>query len=131
MTALSFVFTKIVVANLNAAEQFYSRTLGLSRVTYIEFGEGVGQLQEVILAVPNGDPGGAQLNLIRYPNKPMPAPGETVIGFMVDDVDATVAAMNDAGACITVPVVELPDHRLKLAYVTDLDGHIIEVIQTL
>ena len=131
MTALSFAFTKIVVADLNAAEQFYTRTLGLSRVTYIEFGEGLGQLQEVILTVPNGAAGAAQLNLIRYPNKPIPAPGETVIGFMVNDVDATVAAMTDAGARVTVPVVEMTDHRLKLAYVTDLDGHIIEIIQTL
>lgn len=131
MTALSFAFTKMVVANLEAAEQFYCQTLGLSRVTYIEFGEGLGQLQEVILTVPNAATGAAQLNLIRYPNKPIPAPGETVIGFMVSDVDATVAAMAEAGARITVPVVEMADHHLKLAYLTDLDGHIIEIIQTL
>lgn len=127
MATLSFAFTKIVVADLDTSEQFYSRTLGLERLAYIEFGEGPGQLQEVILAVP----GGAQLNLVRYPNKPMLAPGETVIGFMVDDVDETVATMGDAGARITVPVLEMPDHRLKLAYVADIDGHIIELIQTL
>ncbi len=131
MATLSFAFTKIVVADLDASEQFYSRTLGLERLAYIEFGEGPGQLQEVILAVPGGASGGAQLNLVRYPNKPMSAPSETVIGFMVDDVDETVAKMSDAGARITVPVLEMPDHRLKLAYVTDIDGHIIELIQTL
>ena len=131
MTAQSFAFTKIVVADLDAAEHFYAQTLGLSRVTYIEFGEGPGQLQEVILAVPDGGPGSPQLNLIRYPNRPMSAPGETVIGFMVDDVEATVTAFSAAGGCITVPVVEMPDHRIKLAYASDLDGHIIEVIQAL
>ena len=78
-------------------------------MTYIEFGEGAGQLQEVILAVPDGGSGGAHLNLIRFPNRPVSRPGETVIGFMVDDVGATVAAMADAGARITVPVMEMAD----------------------
>lgn len=131
MPALSFAFTKIIVADLDASEQFYIQALGLSRVTYIEFGEGIGRLQEVVLAVPNDTSGGAHLQLIHYPNKPVPAPGETVIGFMVDNVDATVAAMTGAGARVTVPVMDMPDHRLKLAYVTDLDGHIIELLQAL
>lgn len=130
MTALSFAFTKIIVADLDASEQFYSQTLGLSRVTYIEFGEGVGHLQEVVLAMPNGSADAAQLNLIHFPNKPMPAPGATVIGFMVADVDATVAAMTGAGGSVTVPALEMAEHRLKLAYVTDIDGHIIEILQT-
>ncbi|WP_097093766.1 VOC family protein [Novosphingobium sp. Chol11] len=131
MTAQSFAFTKLVVADLAAAERFYIQTLGLSRLTYIEWGEGPGQLEEVVLVVPNGGPGSPQLNLIRYPNKPMPAPGETVIGFMVSDVEAIVAAFIEAGGRITVPVVEMSEHRLKLAYATDLDGHIIEVLQAL
>jgi lactoylglutathione lyase len=130
MTALSFAFTKIVVADLDASEAFYTRALGLSRVTYIEFGEGAGQLQEVVLVAPNGAPGGAQLSLVRYPNQPVLAPGETVIGFMVDDVEATAAAMVEAGARITVPVQEVPEHRLKLAFAVDPDGHTIEIIQT-
>lgn len=131
MTALSFAFTKIVVSDLEASEQFYCQALGLLRVTFIEFGEGVGKLQEVILAVPNDTAGGANLQLIHFPNKNSPAPGDTVLGFMVDNVDATVSALTDAGGRITVPALEMPDHRLKLAYVADLDGHIIEIIQNL
>ena len=131
MTALSFAFTKIVVADLDASERFYIEALGLARVTYVEFGEGVGRLQEVILAVPNDLTGGANLQLIHFPNKPPAAPGETVLGFMVDDVDATVAALIEAGARITVPALEMSEHRLKLAYAADLDGHIIEILQTL
>jgi lactoylglutathione lyase len=130
MSALSFAFTKIVVTDLDASEQFYSQALGLSRVTCIEFGEGPEELQEVVLAVPNGASGSAQLALIRYPNKPVHAPGETVIGFMVDDVDETAAGMINAGARITVPVQEMPDHRLKLAILVTPDGHTIEIIQT-
>ena len=76
MTALSFSFTKLVVSDLHASEQFYIRTLGLSRVTYVEFGEGWEQLQEIILAVPNGAPGSPQLILIHTPNRPMQVPGD-------------------------------------------------------
>lgn len=129
MTASSFAFAKIVVSDLDASEQFYSQALGLARVTYIEFGEEEGRLQEVVLGLPNAMPGAANLQLIHFPNRPLPAPGATVLGFMVDDLDATITKLTDKGARITVPVLEMPEHHLRLAYVADLDGHIIELIQ--
>jgi catechol 2,3-dioxygenase-like lactoylglutathione lyase family enzyme len=131
MPALSFAFTKIVVGDLDAAERYYGATLGLTRVAYIEFGEGTNALQEVILAVPDSPTNWARLNLIHFPNRPVPAPGETVIGFMVDDVEKTAVAMTQAGGRITVPVRELTDYRMKLAYVADPEGQIVEILQTL
>jgi len=133
MPALSFAFTKIVVTDLGAAEAFYTRTLGLSRVAFIEFGEGPSALREAVLSVPGGSPDRAQLNLICYPNRPVaaPTPKETVIGFMVDDVAATAATMTQAGAQITVPVTDLPDHGVKLAYLEGPEAQTIELLQPL
>lgn len=131
MTAQSFAFTKIVVGDLDAAEGFYSRTLGLARVAYIEFGEGAGALREVIMSVPGGSADRAQLNLIHYPNRPAPSPSQTVIGFMVKDVEETAATMTQAGGRITVPVRALPDHGVKLAYIAGPEDQTIEILQTL
>jgi len=129
MSALSFAFTKIVVADLAASERFYEQALGLSRVAYIEFGEGFDQLQEVVPAVPGSAPGGANLQLIHYPGRPKAAPSEAVIGFTVGDADKSVAAMAAAGGRVTVPVTTIADHGVSCAYVADLDGHLIEIIQ--
>ncbi|HEY4547202.1 MAG TPA: VOC family protein [Pedomonas sp.] len=131
MAALSFALAKIIVGDLDAVEKFYTSTLGLTRAAYIEFGEGPGQLQEVILAVPGGGPTDVKLHLVRYPNNPAPVPGEAIVGFMVDDVEATAAAMIAAGGRIVAPVQEIPEHRLKLAFVADVEGHTVEILQAL
>lgn len=129
MSALSFAFTKIVVADLEASERFYEKALGLSRAAYIEFGEEFDRLQEVVLAVPGSVSGGANLQLIHYPGRPKPVPGEAVIGFTVADAETSVAAMRAAGGRVTVPVTTIADHGVTCAYVADLDGHLIEIIQ--
>lgn len=118
------------MADLEKSERFYTETLGLSRVTYIEFGEGPGALEKVILAVPEQAAGMAQLNLIRYPNLPVPTPGEAVFGFMVDNIEATMSAVVAAGSQIAVPLQEIPDHRLKLSFITDPEGHMIEILHS-
>jgi len=129
MSALSFAFTKIVVADLTASERFYEEALGLFRVAYIEFGEGANRLQEVVLALPEAAPGAANLQLIHYPGRPKPASSETVIGFTVADAEASVATMTAAGGRVTVPVTTIDGHGVTCAYVADLDGHLIEIIQ--
>lgn len=129
MSALSFAFTKVVVADLEASERFYEKALGLSRVAYIEFGEGFDQLQEVVLAVPGSAPGGANLQLIHYPGRPKPTHSDTVIGFTVADAQKTLAAMTAAGGRVTVPVTSIAEHGVICAFVADPDGHVIEILQ--
>ena len=130
MPTLKFAFTKMVVADLAAAERFYTTTLGLTRVANVESGEGIHALQEVILSVPGATGDAAQLALIHYPNRPMPSLGEAEFGFAVTDIEATIAAMTAAGGQIVVPLLDLPEHRLRLAFITDPQGHLIELLET-
>ena len=129
MAAKAFAFTKLIVGDIEQAERFYCSTLGFTRTATIEAGEGEGQLREFILSL--GDQRGPQLILIQYLNRPTPAPGESVLGFMVDDVPTSVDTMIAAGAKVVVPVTEVPEHGLKLAYVSDPQGHLIEILQPL
>jgi lactoylglutathione lyase len=131
MPALNFAFTKMVVADLAAAEHFYTSTLGLTRLTYIEFGEGSHALKEVILSIAGADPQVARLNLIHYPSRPTPAPGEAIFGFMVDDIEAALEAMIAAGGQIAVPLQDVPEHSLRLAFIADPEGHMVEILQAL
>jgi len=67
----------------------------------------------------------------RYPNRPIPAPGEATLGFVVQDLDATVANALAAGGSIHRPAKAEPQHGVKVAFIKDSDGHLIEVVQML
>jgi len=129
--ALNFTLTKIIVADIDAMEQFYIRTLGLSRIAYLEHGEGDTAFKEVILGTADASQVAAKISFVQYLAKASPTPGEAIVAFMVDDVAAVLAAMCDAGGAVAVPVQDIPEHRLKLAYVTDPEGHMVEIMQAL
>jgi predicted enzyme related to lactoylglutathione lyase len=131
MAVSNFALTKIAVADLVAQERFYTRALGLVRTAYIEHGEGEAQLKEAILGVPNAPAGAAQLSLVQYASKPAPPLGEVVTVFMSDDVQATIGLVIEAGGRVVVPVQEVAEHRVKLAFAVDPEGHTIEFIQNL
>jgi predicted enzyme related to lactoylglutathione lyase len=131
MAVSNFALTKIAVADLEEQERFYTRALGLVRTAYIEHGEGEAQLKEAILGVPNAPVGAAQLSLVRYASKPVPPLGEAVTVFVTDDVEATISVVVEAGGRVVVPVQEIADHRVKLAFAVDPEGHTIEFIQNL
>lgn len=122
-----FAFTKIIVADIAAMERFYVEGLGLGVVTRISVDEGDWALEEVVLSV--GPNPGTQLNLVQYRDRPCPAPGEAVVGLSVRDIGAVIEAVSVAGGAIVVPVQVLPDYALRLAYVSDPEGHLIELIE--
>ena len=121
-----FAFTKLHVADLAVMERFYCGCLGFTVTARIDVGADSYNLEELVLAVPGGS---TQLNLIHYRGRPVPPAGEAVIGFTVADLDAAVAAMVAAGATVTVPPTAIPEHHLRLAYVTDPEGHTLELLQ--
>lgn len=124
-----YAFTKIIVSDLTAMERFYCDALGLSVKTRIEVDKPGYALRETVLVVGDDD-GGTLLNLVQYLDRPYPAPGEATIGLSVSDMDAVIAAAVAAGGTVVTPPVELPDHGLKIAYVGDPEGHLLELLQT-
>lgn len=130
MAVNSFIFTKLMVRDIALLERFYVDVLGLGHLRRIEEGEGDHAFVEVFLSVGQA-PGGAQLVLMQYLNKPAPVPGEALIGLVVDDVDATLAAVQAAGGAVAVPAFTIPEHYLRMAYATDPEGHTLELMQFL
>lgn len=130
MAVSSFPFTKIMVSDIASLERFYLDVLGLGHVRRIEEGEGDDAFIEVFLSV-GQQKGGRQLVLMQYLRRPAPAPGEALLAIMVDDIDATVAAVQSGGGAVTVPAFSIEAHRLRMAYVTDPEGHTLELMQFL
>jgi lactoylglutathione lyase len=131
MTATSFSFTKIIVRDLAAAERFYTTVLGLSVMARFALGEQNDKMEETFLTVADAPQDANQLALVCFPNRPAPAAGEAVTGFMVKDVDAVVAAALDAGGAVVKKREDMVAFGIRVAVITDDEGHQVEVLQLL
>lgn len=122
-------FTKLNVSDPAKALAFYNSVVGLEQTARIEGGEGEGAFHEFILSRPGSGPAAPKLILMHYYNRPAPAPVDVTVGFMVPDVAEALAAAVAAGGDVVVPVIDEPDHGLKLCFVTDGQGHQVELLQ--
>lgn len=131
MASAGFSFTKIVVRDIDASERFYCDVMGLKRVLRFQTGEGEFELDEVIMSSNGAHDGGHNLIVIRYLNQPAPTPGEGIFGFTVEDVDATIAAALAAGGALHRPARIVEEHGIKVAFVKDPEGHLLELVEML
>ena len=128
---MGFGFTKLVVSDVDNLFTFYNRVFGLVEKVRVRQGEGEQQLDEIILTDAGTDYAKATLVIQRYPNRPIPVPGEATLGFVVEDVDATVEAALAAGGSVYRAAHAQPQHGVKVAFIKDSDGHLIEIVEML
>jgi predicted enzyme related to lactoylglutathione lyase len=126
-----FGFTKLIVSDVDSLFAFYARVFNLAEVARVRQGEGEDELDEIIMGAAGKGYSTPSLVIQRYPNRPIPAPGEATLGFVVQDLDATVANALAAGGSIHRPAKAEPQHGVKVAFIKDSDGHLIEVVQML
>ena len=124
--ATAFTFTKIVCADLDAVIPFYRDAIGLNLLSRFN-AEGGEYAQEEAVMVGRGAERGPMLLLVRYLEKPAPPVGAAWTGFAVDDIHATVAAVEQAGGKVVIPVKDAPEHKIIVAVVTDPEGHLVEL----
>lgn len=129
MATTGFSFTKMIVADLAAARRFYTETIGLKLVLTFANGEGENQFEEAILSTTGTYNGGHSLVLVQYLNRPPATPGEAIFGFEVENVDATVEAVIAAGGALARPARTIAEHGIRVAFVTDPEGHLLELVQ--
>ncbi|MFC1438604.1 VOC family protein [Streptacidiphilus sp. N1-10] len=102
----------VIVSDLDAALDFYTRVLGLSVRTDRPDSIGPGAWL---------DAGGQQVHLL--PGDPPPARGQH-FAVLVDDLDATVAELRAAGLRVSDPV---PVGSARQAFLADPAGNAIEL----
>lgn len=128
MTALSFGFTKIVVADLGRAERFFAQAFGLQVLHRVVAEDHAYPLEEIVLSL---SPEGHKLVLVHYLTRPCPPAGSAWIGFTVTDMASALEAVEANGGKVEVPAHDSPEHSVIAAIAADPDGHLIEVIQLL
>ena len=125
----SFGFTKLIVHELEKTAVFYRDVYGLYAVKRVR-GESIGreEIDEIMLSAdPNAVWG--SLVLLRYLGRGPSPNGELILGFTTDDLPALLERVRAAGGGITAPIKEMPELKIHVAFATDPEGHLAELVQ--
>ena len=126
-TTPQFGFTKLVVADLDKSAAFYREVFGIAESARIESEIAGRPIEEIIFTPANT--GGATLVLLRYLDADTPATGELILGFLTSDIDQLLIDVVHAGGAVLRDAQVHADLGVKVGFVTDLEGHVIEVVQ--
>lgn len=124
-----FGFTKLVVKDLDGTAAFYRDVVELEELMRVQDEIG-GRAIEEVLFKPTGE-GGATFVLFKFLDRDLPASEEVIIGFQTPDVTAFVDRVRRAGGSVVLDVEEKAAHGVKVAFVKDPEGHLIEVVELL
>ncbi|MEU1525445.1 VOC family protein [Nocardia rhamnosiphila] len=124
-----FAFTKILVDDLEAQFTFYSTVFGRVERTRYEFDDRADPLAEIIMT--SADGAQQSLVLLHYKNTKAPAPGSAVIGFQVSGLDDIVRRAAAAGGTVTEAPRTMADIGIRVAFVQDPEGHVLELFERL
>ena len=129
MKRSDFGFTKLVVADLERCLAFYASVAGLEESGRVDADIAGRKISEILLHPTT--PGGANLVLLHFHDRPQPSGDEVILGFITADLEGFVMRARDAGGSVYEEIKTMPEHGVRVAFVKDPEGHLIEVVQLL
>ena len=124
-----FGFTKLVVQDLEGTAAFYKDVAGLVEMARIQDTVGDRQIDEILFNA-TGE-GGATFVLFKFLDRDAPAQDEVILGFQTSDLEAFVQRVQKSGGKVVQPIEVREAHGVKVAFVTDPEGHLMEVVELL
>jgi predicted enzyme related to lactoylglutathione lyase len=130
MVSATFGFTKLVVDDLEKMAAFYAEAYGLHAVQRVRARIGTEEIDEIMLAA---DPQAAfgTFVLLKYLGRAPSPRGELILGFTSDDLPVLLDRICSAGGGVHAPIEEMPALGLRVAFATDPEGHLAELVQML
>ena len=125
----TFSFTKLIVHDLEKQAAFYQQVYGLHAVNRVR-GESIGgeAIDEIMLSAdPKAQYG--SFVLLKYLGRGPSPEGEVILGFTTDDLPALLERLRAAGGGVTAPLKELPHLGVRVAFATDPEGHLAELVE--
>jgi lactoylglutathione lyase len=124
-----FGFTKLIVGDLERSATFYRDVCELTEGRRISEVIGGREMSEIILTSPS--PKAASIVLLSFLDSPEPAAGDSILGFCTKDLEAFVERALKAGGSVMQPILAMPQHELKVAFIRDNEGHLLETVEPL
>lgn len=122
-------FTKLIVDDMDRMSQFYSALCGLEEEGRAEDRIAGRPICEVYFR--SDPPGTGTFTLTKFLDAPRRAVDAVILGFVADDIDQFVKAAVTAGGAVVESVQSRPEHGVKVAFVKDVEGNLIEVVELL
>jgi len=122
-------FTKLIVEDMDAMSKFYGALCGFE-----EEGRGDAQIagrpvREVYFR--SDPPGTGTFTLTKFLDAPRLATEAVILGFIATNIDQFVETAVTAGGIVIETVKLDPAHGVKYAFVKDIEGNLIEVVELL
>ena len=127
----TFSFTKLIVHDLERMAAFYGEVYGLHAVNRVR-GESIGgeEIDEIMMS-PDPNAQWSSLVLLKYLGRASSPNGEVILGITTDDLPALLERVKKAGGGVTAPIKEMPELKIRVAFATDPEGHLAELVQVL
>lgn len=128
-------FVKLVTHDIEGLLPFYTDVFDFKvqyRVSANEDDPGYNRewaLDEILLH--NANDQGTTLVLFEFRNREVVPAGGVILGISVPDIKVTLEKATAAGGTVARPLQVQPQHGVKVAFVTDPRGTLIEVIELL
>jgi predicted enzyme related to lactoylglutathione lyase len=126
-----FSFTKLVAHDVEKLAAFYGEVYGLHAVNRVR-GESIGgeTIDEIMLS-PDPNATWSSFVVLQYLGRRPSPNGEVILGFTTDDLPALLDRVRAAGGGIHAPIKELPHLKVRVAFATDPEGHLAELVQVI
>ena len=124
-----FSFTKLVVADLETSAAFYTEVFGLQEQYRVKDAIGGRQIEEILYEATA--PGGGTFVLLHFSDTPDAMPGSVIAGFVTDEIDDVFTRAVAAGATVIQTAHDAPEHGVRVGFLADPDGHLLEICQLL
>lgn len=124
-----FGFTKLLVSDLEAAATFYKNVFSFTEMARVESTINGRKISEIMFNPQH--PGGATFVLLKFTDVEKPSVDEVILGFISTDLEMTLAQIEASGGRITQPLKTMAEHGIKVAFATDPEGHLLEIVELL
>jgi len=127
--AAHFSCTKLVVADLEKACAFYKSVFGLTEQNRVNATIEGRPISEIMFN-PTA-PGGATFVLLAYTDTAAAALSESIILFITPNLAGLLEKARNEGGRVVQEMRDMPEHGVKVAFLRDVEGHLIEVVELL
>ncbi|WP_141576563.1 VOC family protein [Actinomadura sp. WMMA1423] len=121
-------FVKVVTDDPERLLSFYSDVFDFKMVRRVKSSAGTEwELEEILTHA--ADDRGCTLVLLKFLARPIPEPGGVILGMRVADIDRTLERAVKAGGTIARPLQTITEHGVKVVFVKDPGGNLVEIIE--
>lgn len=120
-------FTKLIVQDLDKVAAFYGAVCGLVEEAQADAEIAGRPIRELYFK--SNPPGTGNFTLTKFIDVEKSTTESVILGFIADDIHRFVESAAAAGGVVVVAAHPEPEHGVHVAFVKDVEGNLIEVVQ--